>query len=521
MFLSCALALTPWPVTHYSQALLQHAFQWPRDGGHDDGAHPPIHPVKSGEDLHGDEGRVYEYVARRFLACCSRDALGHETVVHADVAGERFTASGLMILERNYLNVFTYDRARQRQAIASLTLGPLAHRASTTGPVLASLQEGHLIGLMDSHGIGTDATIAEHIKKVLERQYTEKMNDFFYPTAVGKVLLAGYKRMGFDLGSTLPRVCPALVSQHPTSIYASGFIVLPIKPLQENLTLKFLRQVETGPESPVSIRSNREISKRQCVANSVDMMKKLFIKVNQMLRSQPPGPVSVASKNVEALRAAAQAEFQQTDTSRWAVRPLSDGSSLKCGKCRSLLTLRVAPQDQRGQGGGGKGGDGGRGGGGGKGWRGGGGGGGGGGGDGGWRELRVLHCGKCSDDHWLPAAGELSKQGQVCPLCGFEALTVTSRANGSALPDGMSAPSGELRCFQCAAAAICPLAGGSSSLPVRRCPRCNTGQVQLRQRKSSAGLQGAFFSCSLNTKERKQCDFLVWLPQVQPYCDQN
>ena len=94
----------------YAQGLLDGGFQWPRDGGHDDSAHPPIHPVKPGADLQGDEARLYEFVARRFLGCCSRDALGNETVVTVDLAGERFTASGLMILERNYLNVYTYDR---------------------------------------------------------------------------------------------------------------------------------------------------------------------------------------------------------------------------------------------------------------------------------------------------------------------------------------------------------------------------------------------------------------------------
>ena len=62
----------------------------PRDGGHDDNAHPPIHPVKEGSALTGDRAKLYEYVARRFLACCSRDGLGQETVAVADLAGETF-----------------------------------------------------------------------------------------------------------------------------------------------------------------------------------------------------------------------------------------------------------------------------------------------------------------------------------------------------------------------------------------------------------------------------------------------
>jgi DNA topoisomerase-3 len=34
---------------------------------------------------------VYEFVARHFLACCSRDAEGLETIVDIDIAGEKVT----------------------------------------------------------------------------------------------------------------------------------------------------------------------------------------------------------------------------------------------------------------------------------------------------------------------------------------------------------------------------------------------------------------------------------------------
>eukprot|EP00966_Prymnesium_polylepis_P137648 3180963-Prymnesium_polylepis.1 len=117
---------------------------------------------------------------------------------------------------------------------------------------------------------------------------------------------------------------------------------------------------------------------------------------------------------------AAEAEFRKTDTSRWPLRPLADGSQPACGKCGGPMVLRASPGDHGGgKGGGGKGG-GGKGGGG----KGGGGKGSGGGrGDGGRPEQRVLHCGRCSEDHWLPGSGDLSRYGARCPLCNFEVLT--------------------------------------------------------------------------------------------------
>ncbi|CAN0107363.1 unnamed protein product [Ectocarpus fasciculatus] len=58
-------------------------FLWPREGRGDDSAHPPIHPTKSVDpnSLQADEKKIYELVTKHFLACCSKDAVGHQTKV--------------------------------------------------------------------------------------------------------------------------------------------------------------------------------------------------------------------------------------------------------------------------------------------------------------------------------------------------------------------------------------------------------------------------------------------------------
>lgn len=61
----------------------------PRQGKKSDQAHPPIHPIKYTDGLSGNERQVYEFIARRFLACVSKDAEGFETVVKIDVHGEK------------------------------------------------------------------------------------------------------------------------------------------------------------------------------------------------------------------------------------------------------------------------------------------------------------------------------------------------------------------------------------------------------------------------------------------------
>jgi DNA topoisomerase III len=46
-------------------------------------------------NLAGDEKRVYEFITRRYLACCSKDAEGWEKTVEVECGGERFTVSGM------------------------------------------------------------------------------------------------------------------------------------------------------------------------------------------------------------------------------------------------------------------------------------------------------------------------------------------------------------------------------------------------------------------------------------------
>lgn len=54
---------------------------------------------------------------------------------------------------------------------------------------------------MDKNGIGTDATIHQHIDKILERGYAYKLpkSKLFTPTYVGNFLLDAYREIGLSL----------------------------------------------------------------------------------------------------------------------------------------------------------------------------------------------------------------------------------------------------------------------------------------------------------------------------------
>jgi DNA topoisomerase III len=52
---------------------------------------------------------------------------------------------------------------------------------------------------MDKHGIGTDATIHEHIKNVRLRGYVEKKGIYLKSTLLGESLVSIYAKLGLPL----------------------------------------------------------------------------------------------------------------------------------------------------------------------------------------------------------------------------------------------------------------------------------------------------------------------------------
>ena len=199
--------------------LLNGNFKQPRTGRNNDQAHPPIHPVNyvSPGTLGQDDRKVYEFVVRRFLACCSEDAKGEMTTIEIEYGDETFFTNGLIVLQRNYLEVYPYERWESSQQLPNFVLHEVFEpteanvtEGETTPP--GYMTEPELIGLMDANGIGTDATMAEHISKIEDREYVQTQPvggggrgrvpgnsvQQFIPTTLGVALIEGYDNIGLD-----------------------------------------------------------------------------------------------------------------------------------------------------------------------------------------------------------------------------------------------------------------------------------------------------------------------------------
>ncbi|KAI2418234.1 DNA topoisomerase, partial [Ophidiomyces ophidiicola] len=244
----------------YAQSLVNGGFQQPRSGRHNDKAHPPIHPVAyvAPSAINADERRIYEFVVRRFLACCSEDAKGETSEVDIDYGDEKFHAKGLVVLERNYLDIYVYDKWESSQELPKFTVGEMFEPKEaniTDGKTVSPnyLTEPELIGLMDANGIGTDATMADHIHTIKEREYvaTRPRNgnsrnsvDEFIPTKLGVALVEGYNDLVLDLAD-----CPSLCKPF----------------LRKEMELR-MRDICAGT-----------LTRRQVVNDSLEMYRRVFV----------------------------------------------------------------------------------------------------------------------------------------------------------------------------------------------------------------------------------------------------
>eukprot|EP00949_MAST-11_sp_MAST-11-sp1_P000801 g801.t1 len=196
----------------YATSLLtQGKFAQPRAGINDDKAHPPIHPTKCVElnsIADAAQRKVYEFVVRRFLACCSMDAIGESAKVVAQLAEEEFTLSGLTVRERNFLDVYPYERWITKAIPAfeeGMTFVPSRLDildGRTSAPL--RLAQDEVIALMDKHGIGTDATMAQHIESIIHRQYVSEVETAgrkrLVSTSLGRALIQSYETLNIHLG---------------------------------------------------------------------------------------------------------------------------------------------------------------------------------------------------------------------------------------------------------------------------------------------------------------------------------
>jgi len=147
--------------------------------------HPPIHPVDA---YKGKEYRkLYELIARRFMATLSEDAVIEERKFEMDV-GELFRGEGKKIIERKWLEIYPYVKIEEKN-IPDMKEGEKIRildvkiEKNETKPPKRYTQ-GSLLAEMEKLGLGTKSTRHDIISKLYQRKYIRGKSIFPTPSGI-------------------------------------------------------------------------------------------------------------------------------------------------------------------------------------------------------------------------------------------------------------------------------------------------------------------------------------------------
>ena len=155
--------------------------------------HPPIYPTGAAdpEKLQPAAWKLYNLIARRFLATLMGPATIEGTKVTFDVNGEPFQASGNVLANPGFRSIYPYGLKKDDQ-LPELHEGDVCDvrkmdlLVKQTEPP-ARYSQGKLIQEMEKRGLGTKSTRASIIDTLYQRKYLK--NDPCEPSQLGMAII--------------------------------------------------------------------------------------------------------------------------------------------------------------------------------------------------------------------------------------------------------------------------------------------------------------------------------------------
>ena len=155
--------------------------------------HPPIYPTAAADQgkLEPAEWKLYNLIARRFLATLMDSSVSEGTKVSFDINGEPFTSTGTVLVKPGYRAIYPFGLKKDDQ-LPSLQQGDVCDvrkmdlDAKQTEPP-ARYSQSKLILEMEKRGLGTKSTRASIIQRLYDVKYLK--NDPVEPSQLGMAVI--------------------------------------------------------------------------------------------------------------------------------------------------------------------------------------------------------------------------------------------------------------------------------------------------------------------------------------------
>ncbi|MBR3316415.1 MAG: DNA topoisomerase I [Atopobiaceae bacterium] len=155
--------------------------------------HPPIYPTAAADPgkLQAAEWKLYNLIARRFLATLMDSSVSEGTKLSFDIGGEPFVTSGSVLVKPGFRAIYPYGLKKDDQ-LPALEVGDVCDvrkmnlEAKQTEPP-ARYSQGRLIQEMERRGLGTKSTRASIIQRLYDVKYLK--GDPVEPSQLGMAVI--------------------------------------------------------------------------------------------------------------------------------------------------------------------------------------------------------------------------------------------------------------------------------------------------------------------------------------------
>ncbi|HIH12990.1 TPA: DNA topoisomerase I [Candidatus Woesearchaeota archaeon] len=182
----------------------------PNNGKKTDPAHPAIYPTGLVPgDLRPHEKKVYDLIARRFMATFAKPALRETMEVVLDVKGENFIAKGTRTLQENWhvfyqpylkMEEVTLPNMKEKEKVAVKEITELDKETQPPN----RFNQASIIKELEKRNLGTKATRADILDRLFQRGYVEGVQ-------------ITVSKLGMETVAVLEKYAPTIVDEKLTA----------------------------------------------------------------------------------------------------------------------------------------------------------------------------------------------------------------------------------------------------------------------------------------------------------------
>jgi len=184
---------------YYAERLIKR--EKPVQGKKSDLAHPSIYPTGEMQILSGDEERVYNLIAKRFIALFCEDAIIENKLITATADELVFLAKGTEVKKKGWTEIYSSKLKENKipDINGKVKISEVKIEEKETQPP-KRYSPASIISELEKRDLGTKATRASILETLYERKYIEGTSIKATP-------------LGMSLISTLENVSPIIINE--------------------------------------------------------------------------------------------------------------------------------------------------------------------------------------------------------------------------------------------------------------------------------------------------------------------